>query len=228
MGHFRKNLTDRQASVLAHYVGVLGFDTQKMHYFKSEEFLEDANGPIDIVIFEPTSEFKYFLITTAGLSAYRTSEDFAPVELFMILPKTWKTDFERAEFSWPVFFLRDIAYSIAKSSRGVFPPQVYATSDKNYLAGTDSIGGVLVFPEMTTLDLIEEKIDGLYTRFFQIVPINKNEKAKIEDVGLGNFIEFDLHNAEGPVLVVKDPQVKKGVTALDKIIEHNEKSLKGK
>ena len=49
MGHFRKDLTDRQASVLAHYVGVLGFDTQKMHYFKSEEFLEDGIPHIKMV-----------------------------------------------------------------------------------------------------------------------------------------------------------------------------------
>ncbi len=228
MGHFRQNITDRQASVLAHYVGVLGFDEKKMHYFQSEEFLEDKGSAIDIVIFEPTDDFKYYLITTVGLSSYKTNENFAPVEIFMLLPPSWKTDFERAEYVWPVIFLRDIAYFIAKNNVGVFPPQIYSVGEDKYLKGTDSIGGVLVFPEMTTLDLIEEKIEDRYTRFFQIVPINKDDKAKIDDVGLGNFIEFDLHDAEGPVFVVREPQIKKGVTALDKIIAQNEKGLKGK
>ena len=49
MGHFRQNITDRQASVLAHYVGVLGFDEKKMHYFQSEEFLEDGIPHIKMV-----------------------------------------------------------------------------------------------------------------------------------------------------------------------------------
>ena len=228
MGFYRKNISDRQADVLAHYVDILGLDADAMEYFKAEEFIDDKGGPIDIAIFEPTESFGYYLATTAGLSAYRTSKNFAPVELFMILPPSWKTDFNRDEYYWPVEFLKDIAYNLIKTSKGIFPPQVYVCSDKKYLKGTDTIGAVLVFPEMTPLDLIEDKYDGIYTRFFQLVPINKAEKAKIDDVGVENYIKFDLHDAEGPQFVAKEPAIKKGVTALDKVIEHNEKSLKGK
>lgn len=226
-GLFVNGLTDRQASVLAHFVKNLGLKTDTMHYFKTEQFLEDKSS-IDVVVFEPTDEFEYYLITTTGLSAYQFSQDFAPAELFMLLPPSWKMDFEKAEYAWPVYFLQDIAYNIIENKMFVFPYQVYRSSEKKYLAGTDTVGGVVVFPEMLNIEILEEKIFDTYTRFFQLMPLNKQELAKVDDIGVKDYVDFDLHDADGPKLVVKEPMIKKGATAIDKIIEHNENSLKGK
>lgn len=224
-GHFAKFLTDRQIKVVNHIASVVGFDIDEVEYYKSKEYLYELSS-IDIAVFYPTENFNYYLFSTVGLSAYQYNPKMARAELFMILPPTWKLDMEKEEYNWPVEFLKDIAYNLVDSKMGVSPYAVYEMENSPYLKGTDTQGGIVVFPEMLPLEIIEEKIDDSYTRFFQLVSLNKAQLLKIKDVGTKAFVDYDLHDASGVANVVaKEPVVKKG-TNIESIIEHNTKALK--
>ena len=48
--------------------------------------------------------------------------------------------------------------------------------------------------------------------------------AKIDDVGPGKFVQFDLHDADGANFIVKLKEKK--LEGIDKIIKENEDALK--
>ncbi len=225
--YISKVLTERQEDVVAHIAGVGGFDLEQMQYIKSEEYFDDPSS-IDIAIFAPTENFNYYLVSTVGLSSYQPDPKLARAEIFMLLPPTWKWDMEKEEYSWPVQMLRDVANGFVDDNKGVGLYLLVKLADNVYSEGTDTVGGVLCFPEMNAIEFVEEKIGDTYTRFFDFVPLNKAQLAKIEDVGVKAFVEFDLHDADGPVgFVAQEPKIKKG-SNIDKIIEHNTNSLNKK
>ena len=223
------DITDRQLKTLAHTLSTIGGTAEQVHYFKSEQSVYDLY-PMDIAVIEPTEFFDYFVVTTMGLSAYKFPDEVARAELVMILPSEWKADFSKWEYFWPVKLMQDIAFGIIKNKVGVLPLKVFemAGEDSPYET-TNFIGGIVNFPELFPVEYIDEKIDYDYTRFYQIIPLTKKQMDKIKDIGASKFIQFDLHDAEGPLLNVEVPDVKKNAgKKIDKIISHNERSLKGK
>lgn len=226
---FSEKLTVRQAAVLAHYIGTAGLESDNMHYIKSEKYSSDTFS-VDIAVFEPMKDFNYYLISTVGLSDYWFDKNFARCELFMVLPPEWKPIFDKEEYFWAPQLLRDIAYNLIENYIGVAVGQVHVLTDSEkdatYSPFTDAIGGIITMPEMFPVEMSEEKIGETYTRFMQVVPVTKEDVLKIENMTPLKFIEFELHDSDGPQMVVKLKE--KPVQGIDKIIKQNESVLKNK
>ena len=225
--YFGKEITDIQAEILGFFMGHLGSDPDHMHYIKTEEYYTDLFA-IDLAVFEPTKYFDYYVATTVGLSDYKFKRNFARSELIMILPKNWKPIFDKEEYYWPLKILLDLAYGLVQNNIGAAYGQVLLPreNEEPYSSYTDAVGGVLVVPEMLPVELYNAEVEGEYVWFPQVVPVSKNDLDKIELVGLDKFIEFDLHDSEGPQMVVKLQD--KPLFGIDRIIKQNEDILKNK
>ena len=225
--YFRKEITDRQAEVVAFFMTHLGSDPEHFHYIKSEEYYSDLYA-IDLAVFEPTKYFDYYVAVTAGLSDYRFDKNFSRSELLMVLPKTWKPIFDKEEFYWPLQILLDVAYGVVENKMGTAFAQVYLPrqNEKPYTTYSDAIGGILTMPEMFPIEMYDVEIENSFTRFLQVVPISKNDLSKIEEIGPAKFVEFDLHDSDGPQMVVKIKE--KPLVGIDRIIKQNEDALKNK
>jgi len=223
------DITDRQLKILAHTLSTTGGTAEQVHLFKSEKDPFDLY-PVDVAMLEPTKFFEYYIVTTVGLSAYKFSSKVARAELIMLLPKEWKADFSKWEYFWPVKLMQDIAFGIINNKASVLPLQLFEMTDAgNPYETTSFVGGIVNFPELFPVEYVDEKIDYDYTRFYQVVPVTKKQVDKIKDIGSDKFIQFDLHDADGPLLNVEVPDVKKNAgKKIDKIIAHNERTLKGK
>lgn len=225
--YFGKDITDRQAEITGFFLGNLGCDPDRMHYIKTEEYFADLYA-IDVAVYEPTKYFDYYVATTVGLSDYRFNKNFARSELIMILPKNWKPIFDKEEYYWPLQILLDCAYGLVQNKMGGAYGQVLLPreNDTPYTSYSDAIGGITVVPEMLPVELYNAEVEGEFVWFLQVVPISKNDLEKIELVGLNKFVEFDLHDSEGPQMVVKLQE--KPLFGIDKIIKQNEDILKNK
>lgn len=222
------NITKRQMKTLAHTLSTIDGQAKGVHFFSSEKRVTDLY-PVDIAMLEPTEIFPYHIVTTMGLSAFKFMKEVARAELILILPEQWKTDFSKKEYVWPVHLLQDVAFGVIKNEVGVQPHQVYQTSQKEPYETTEFIGGIVNLPELMPLEYIDEKIDFDFTRFYQLVPITAKQQNKIADIGAEKFIRFDLHDADGPLLNVPLPDVRKNAARkIDRIISQNERKLKGK
>lgn len=223
------NITDRQLKTLAHTLSTIDGKAEQVHLLKTEQSPYDLY-PVDVAVIEPTESFDYHIVTTVGLSAYKFLKDVARAELIMILPHEWKTTFSKWEYYWPVKMMQDIAFGIINKKMGVLPHQLFEMTDPDDpYETTNFIGGIVNFPEILPVQYVDEKIEYDYTRFYQVVPVTKKQMEKIKDIGAGKFIQFDLHDADGPLLNVEIPDVKKNAgKKIDRIISHNERTLKGK
>jgi len=226
--YFSEQLSERQLSVVLHYMDILGATPDNMHFLKTEEYIGDL-FPVDLIVFEPTQKFKYYTVATVGLSEYRFNNNFARSELMMTLPLTWKPIFDKEEYYWAPQLLRDIAYCVVGRKQGVNIGQVYLLENPNeeakYTEFSDAIGGIITLPEMYPLTMFEREIGESFTRFFQVVPVSKPDVQKMDEVGPLQFIQFDLHDSENPLMVVKLKE--KQVEGIDRLIQQNETSLKG-
>ena len=226
---FAEELSERQVAVCMHYLKTLGLSPDEMQYIKTEIETFDIY-PVDLAIFEPSEAFDYWVITTVGLSEYYFNENLARCELMMVVPKEWKPILDKEEHYWVVDMLRDIAYGIIDNKKGLIPNQLYLLADlgagETFCKSTDAVGAIVTLPEMLPFSFLEEKIDGSYTRFLQLVPVTADNVSKIEEVGPAKFIEFDLHDSDGPKMVVTLKE--KQLQGIDKLVKQNEDSLNDK
>ena len=227
--YFSEELSDRQLKVVMHCFKVLGVTPDYLHYIKSEERIYDL-FPVDVAVFEPAfEEFNYYVATTVGLSSYRFDNNFARSELLMVLPSTWKPNMDKEEYYWPLRMLQDIAYQLVENKVGVCPGQVFVLGGEDdkatYSKYTDAVGGIVTMPEMFPIEMFSEKIDETLTRYFQLVPVTNDDVKKIDEVGPKKFTEFELHDADGPTMVVKLKE--RQVEGIEKLVKQNEDSLKG-
>ena len=226
---FSEELSERQTAVVLHYLKNLVAEPSDVTFLKSQEYYSDI-FPIDIAIFKPTEFFNYYIVSTVGLSSYRFDNNFARSELMMVLPPEWKTVLDKEEYYWAPQMLRDIAYNLVENNIGVAVGQVHILADTEhegtYSRFTDAVGGIVTMPEMLHFTMFEEKIGETYTRFMQVVPVTRDDVAKIESMTPLKFIEFELHDSDGPQMVVKLKE--KPLQGIDKIIKQNEAILKNK
>jgi len=225
--YFSKDLSERQISVIVHYLKNLGITPNDFYYVKSEEYLSDLY-PIDIAVFEPVEGFDYYIISTVGLSEYYFTKNFARSELLMIMPSNWKPLLNEEEYNWAPQLLRDIAYAVVEGKQGVTIGQVYLLGEgdgKAYSPYTDAIGGIVTLPENLPIEFYEEKIGETYTRFFQVNPIDSKDLSKLDEMGPKNFIRYELHDSDGPLMVTKLKE--KQVQGIDKLVKQNEDALRG-
>ncbi len=223
----REKLTDRQLAVLDHIISFAGATADQVHYFTNRSPFDIF--PVDVAVVKPSEISPYFIVSTVGLSAYKPMNELARAELVILLPEGWKTDFAKMEYFWPVKMLQDISRGLINKDKGVFIEQLMELDEDDPYETTDFVGGIVTFPELMPLEFIEKKIDYDYTRFFELVPVTGKQVKKIGDIGADKFIQFDLHDADGPVLNVEVPDVKRNAgKKIDMIISHNERSLKGK
>ena len=219
------NLIMRKQNVLLHFERILDSPLGGAEYLFSG--IEDgADYAIDIAIFPPTRLYNYYVATTVGLSCYQPDLEYDRCELFMALPASYKLDLSKKENSWPLELLHKLAYSLKNGKEVARIGQLYELFEKGHFKATDKTCGIVVLPEMFEEDMAQELIDIDYTRFFQFVPLSHDQLQKALDIGVNEFIEYDLHDTDGPDMVVDwKPKTNK---KMDRIIEHNEKSLKGK
>lgn len=222
--YFSDELTDRQIQVIMHTMSYIGSTPDDISIIKSEEYISDT-FPIDIAIFKPNDNMDCYIMQTVGLSSYYFSKDVARSELLMVLPKTWKEVFDKDEYNWPKDLLLDIAYGMVENKRGPMIGQVHIPSDEFVYDGSPNIvGGIIVLPEDFSLEFCEEYIEEGYTKFMQVVPVSKDDLAKIEEDGPGKFIEYSLHDADGANFIVKLKEKK--LEGIDRIVKQNEDALK--
>lgn len=223
--YFSKDLTERQIQVMAHTMNMIGEPPEGIAYFKAEEYIYDL-FPIDMAVFAPTEVFDYYIVQTVGLSSYKFNNNFARSELLMVLPNTWQLDIEKESSVWPIKLLQDIAYSVVDNKTGAMVGSIYGPeSCEKYTEYSDAVGGIITLAENFPLEMYEEKIGETYTRFFQVVPISKDDVSKIKEMGSANFIKFELHDSNGPQFVV---DIKNDSPAgIEKIIKQNETNLMG-
>ena len=205
----------------------MNIDIFKMHYVKNQEFLSDL-FPIGIAIFEPTKEFDYYIISTIGLSQYYFPKGVQRAELNMVLPKTWKPILDKEEYMWPIELLTDIAYQIIDANYGANVGQVYIFNGDGepYSKYSDAVGGIVCLPEMFPITILEAEIENSFTRFLQVMTLNKDQLSKVDELGPIEFIKYELHDSEDALMVI--PIKEPAPTGIDKIIKKNENSLKGK
>lgn len=220
---------ERRSYVVAHTKEYVEARDDQVHIFKTSANYDNL-FPVDIAVFEPTVEFDGYVVSTVGLSEYRFSPDVARAELVMVLPATYKMSFEKPEYGWVIEFMTHMAQACIADSTGVQIGQIYTFSQdgKPCFDGTDCISGLISFPEMFPLEYFEEKIGITYTHFLQVVPLNQNRLAKLREVGLETFLDYDLHDAEGPLMSAPEPRKVQSQSAIDKIISHNEDVLNDK
>lgn len=216
------SVDERKALVASHIIANLGATMDDAQILEAEGDLS-FNTPIDLIVVKPHENFDYYVVSTVGLSDYYFNKGLARAELSIVLPKTWKIMLDKHEYAWPFEMLSDIAESVVNAGQGVAVGQVYTLSKPTN--SNTVYGGVVTFPEMMPLNFVEEKIGITYTRFFLVVPVSKEQLDKIDSVGIDDFIEYDLHDTDGPLMVAE--YVKATNSTLDKIIAHNENSLKG-
>lgn len=227
---FAKELSERQVAVCMHYLRCLGLTPDDMQYIRTE--IDDFDlYPVDLAIFKPSEFFDYWVIGTVGLSEYCFNGDnLSYCELMMVVPKQWQPILDKEEHYWVLDMLRDIAYGVIENKRGVAVNQLYLLADlaagETFCKSTDAVGAIVTLPEMLSFNFLEEKIDGSYTRFLQLVPVTADNVSKIDEVGPAKFIEFDLHDSDGPKIVVTLKE--KPLQGIDKLVKQNEDSLKGK
>lgn len=212
-------LPERKREVLLHYEKTLLSPLSEAEYV----FSDDDDVDVDIVIMAPGEDFPYYTISTVGLSNYKFNTELARNELTIVMPENYSTNLDKKENAWPVMLLREIIYGAVVNHIHFELNKIYLSSFKS--DELDCIGGIVVIPELMNMDFIDEKIDYDYTRFFLFVPLSEEQIDKAEDVGIKRFIEFDLHDINGPDMVAKytPPQVN---SKLQKMIEHNERNLK--
>ncbi len=223
-GYFSNKLQERQSAVVNHFLEKGLFDADQSMYFKGLERPSDLSS-IDIVIFPPSSEFNYYLVSTAGLSAYILEKGIARGEICMILHKSWNNDFEDKNNNWVLSFLNEVAKTFIETETAVVAGAVADLSGNEELNKLDIYGAIVVFPELFPIDFFEEQIGLSYTRFYCVIPLSKKQVEKLADVGEDFFMQYDLHDASGPLHVIKQKKVNQ--KPIDKIISNNISSLKG-
>ena len=212
-------LPERKKEVLLHYEKSLLSPLTEAEYV----FSDDDDVDVDIVIMAPGEDFPYYTISTVGLSNYKFNPELARNELTIVMPENYSTNLGKKENAWPVMLLRELVC-------GAVANQVHFELNKIYLSSyksdeLDCIGGIVVIPELMNMDFIDEKIDFDYTRFFGLVPLTEEQINKAEDVGIKRFIEFDLHDINGPDMVTKYTPTQVN-SKLQMIIDRNERNLK--
>lgn len=218
-------LISRKREVLLHFEKVLSSPLGKAEYFLSP-LNKGEDYAIDIALFEPSEDYPYFVASTVGLSCYQFNKMYARCELMLALPQNYKFDASKEDSTWPLELLRRLAYLLLYAKKVPALSQIYEIFDKDELKATNQNCGILVAPDMFDGSMFEEKIDDTYTRFYQLVPLSSTQVKKALDVGVQAFIEFDLHDAEGPDTVVNwKPKTNKKI---EEIISHNEGNLKSK
>ena len=160
---------------------------------------------VDIIWVKPTKKFNYNILATCGVSNVQMENPPQCIELMMLLPADWKIDDKKDEWWWPLELLTQIAYLPFKGQELTYGSVVSLTKDdKPFMKGTKNCGAIVTFPEHFPPEMFEHEVeDGLFIRFFQCVPIDKDDMERIEENGPFKFIEFNLHNADGPDFVVK-------------------------
>ena len=218
-------LISRKQEVLLHFEGAMDNFIEDADYLMTPLEKNDKYS-IDIAIFPPSEHCPYYIATTVGLSCYQFDILYARCELFVVLPEDYKVDMDRKENSWPIELLHELAYLLYDNKMTPMPNRVYQVFEKGHFKATNTTDAIIVFPEMFDMEMVEEQIDSTYTRFYQVVPITPDQTKKVEDVGVSQFIEYDLHDTEGPDMVVHwEPKTNKKI---EQIIKHNEDSLGGK
>ena len=218
-------LVERKQDVLIHFEETLGLSIDDAEFLITPP-ADDERYSIDIAIFPPSEDCPYYLATTVGLSCYKFNPMFARCELFMVLPKNYKINMDKEDNSWPIDILHEFSYLLFYNKMTPIPNQVYKVLEDGHFKSTKATDIIVVYPEMFDLDVLDEEIEGTFTRFFQVVPITPEQTQKAEEIGVRRFIDYDLHNTEGPDMVVSwAPKTNK---KMEQIIKHNEDSLKGK
>lgn len=213
-------LSDRKKAVLLHYEKTLASPLLDGTYiFAQDDIFDD----VDYILLPPGDNYEYYTLSTVGLSAHSFNPHLALNELTILLPPSFEPNLKKEANAWPLSLIREVVHDAISHKVHFELNKIYHSSFES--SETDCVGGIVTLPEMMDMDFLEEEIDGEYTRFFLFVPLNEKDILKAQDVGIARFVEFDLHDINGPVMTApySPPAINK---KLQSIIAHNEKNLK--
>ena len=167
---------------------------------------------IDLLVYYPTEEFPYHIVSTIGMSGYTMNAVFPNIELIMFLPKDWKIskeDFENEEWYWPIRLLKVAArlpYT-TNSFLEIGHTFSYDENDTPFAKSTDMCSGLITHP--TLLDKgVEDLRYGFINRkkikFLCLTAINKEELDYIYSQGITKFLKEKLVKNGVTDLVVRN------------------------
>ena len=217
------SLSERKKKVLLHLEYELNSPLGNAEYIETEKGDFEVDS-IDYVLMEPSEDFDYYYLSTVGLSRYQF-DNSSRCEIGIILPNTFDRKFSKEEGIWPLQLLSAVAFASVDNAMPIALMRMYQVAEENKKEFGGNVGGVVVLPEYMNASFIEEKIEGTYTRFFVLVPVNSMELSKAQSIGIEKFVEYDLHDVDGPDFVA-DYDAPTVNTTLQKIIRHNERNLK--
>ncbi len=192
----------------------------KYFYTNPDDFMilpndvDEDGAQVDVIWIKPTKEFNYNVLATCGLSELLMQNPTQAMELIMLLPPEWKFD-KKDENWWPIELLSKAAYMPFKTQESLTVGSVISLTEDDgpFMKGTKNCGLVVTLPEHLTPEMFEIMLptdeedevleEEKFLRFYQVVPVNKDDIERIQENGVLNFIKFNLHNAEGPDLIVK-------------------------
>ena len=187
-----------------HYAKFLGVNSDDFMIFAADPEAEDQ---VDIIWIKPTKNFNYNVLATCGLSEIEMENPDQCMELMMLLPPDWKVDDSKEEWRWPVELLSQVAYLPFETENYNYTLGTVVSlteDDKPFMKGTKNCGAIITFPEHFPPEMFQLEVEeDYYVRFFQCVPINKDDIERMTETSPLKFIEFNLHNADGPDFVVK-------------------------
>lgn len=195
--------TESKDFIREHYSKIFGVDPEDFMVLPNEPVGE---AQVDIIWFKPTTEFNFNVLATCGLSDLQMDEPPQAIELIMLLPPDWKVGDKKDEWWWPLELLTQAAYLPFATGESLSLGSVISLTenDEPFMKGTKNCGLIITLPEYFSPAAFEVQLDeGSYLRFFQCVPVNKDDIERINESSPFKFIEFNLHNADGPDFVVK-------------------------
>ena len=195
--------TESKDFIREHYSNFFGVEPEDFMVLPNEPV---GDAQVDIIWFKPSEKFNYNVLATCGMSNYLMQDPAQCMELIMLLPPDWKVGDKKDEWWWPLEMLTSVGYLPFETNENLTLGSVVSLTkdDKPFMKGTKNCGVIITLPEHFPPEMFEVEVeDDVYLIFFQCVPIDKDDIERIEESSPLKFIEFNLHNADGPEFVVK-------------------------
>lgn len=169
---------------------------------------------IDLVPYNPTDEFPYYIFATMGMSAYRMRQaPFKNIELIMFLPADWKTTkeyFSDGKWYWPIRMLKSAARLPFLTKGFLSMGHTFSMDEDNtpFDSSTDMCSGLVTFPSWLPTGVFELRYSGLFTKkkvnFLCLTAINEKELTQIRNEGVQKFLDTVLVKDGKDDLLVRD------------------------
>ncbi|NDV78325.1 suppressor of fused domain protein [Dysgonomonas sp. 511] len=166
----------------------------KKHFGKIGHIFHENVSPdihVDVYVVEPTEEKNYYTLLTVGMGAHKMNvpenigdETLARAELLIKLPPTWDIKAYEEEYYWPLRWIRQMTRYPIKYDTWLGYGYIY-TAKETFAENTDFSSLLFDIPITSGKEAcICTLPDGKPLRFFQMIPLYKEEVAYRSEKGI--------------------------------------------